>query len=30
MIKGRLVKGIGGFYYVDINGEVLSARLEEY
>lgn len=26
MIKGRLVKGIGGFYYVDINGEVFECK----
>lgn len=27
MYKGRLIKGIGGFYYVDVKGEIFECKL---
>ena len=26
MYRGRLIKGIGGFYYVDVEGEIFECK----
>ncbi|HZK58015.1 MAG TPA: ribosome small subunit-dependent GTPase A, partial [Clostridia bacterium] len=26
MHRGRLIKGIGGFYYVDVNGKIFECK----